>query len=184
MARPGVPLSDNVLFSFRSFLGGCFSCLGVFSAGIVIFVMAFVFQPQVVAVLRSVTVLISTSTAGLHVPATAFPSGAGELTALEIFITQENQPNAPHVTQLRLPLQQPIFVCVRNPVGVVARFSVRVILPNGQTLQFGSDFATDPSGRPFCLGAVHDLPNTPGVFRFDAVIGSTVVGSTVLTVVP
>jgi hypothetical protein len=172
--------TEHLLFIRKSFLGGCFGCLGVGSAMIVIFVLVFgVFGAQFTAIIHTVTIAVSPILTGIQ----ATPTAQGELPAIEVWVSKENQSLAPHLTQAKLPIQQPLFLWARAPKGATIHFTVRIVLPNGQSVPFGTDFAPDPTGKPISLGAWLDVPTQPGVYRIDCVIGATIVGSTVLTVV-
>jgi len=145
---------------------------------LVVFVIVFgVFPAQFVAVVKTLPIPVFPLTSPTS------PTPTGTLPAIEVFVTTDNQPSATQVTQVRVPLQQPLFICVRSPKDATVHFSVRITLPNGQTMPFGGDFTTDPTGQPVCLGAWTDFPNTPGVYRIDVLVGSTIVGSTVVTAI-
>lgn len=162
----------------RAFTAGCFGCFGVASGAFVVFLAAFVvFQPPFVALFRSVSlpIVISIQPA----PNVSVPSG--QATAMDVFVTSENRPGGPRVTEVKVPVQQPLFVCVCSAPGHSVRFRVRIVLPSGDVVPFG-EFDTDPNGNPVCLGALSQLPNVPGVVRIEVVIGTSVVGSTTVVV--
>ncbi len=179
MARANGGFTGSLLFvAQKAFVAGCFGCLGVGSTAVVVFFLVFgVFQSQFVAIVKTLPI-----PAVFPVQPTLCPT-ASALTSIEIFVTQENNPAAVRITQVKLPVQQPLFICVQNPKGVTSRFTVRITLPGNQVALFGSEFTADPLGKPFCLAPWTDFPNVPGVFRIDAVVGTTIVGSTVLTAV-
>lgn len=161
----------------KSFVAGCFGCLGAGSTGVIVFLLvSVVFQAQFAALLKTISLPT--------IPSMPTTVAAGELQAIEIFVAKGNDANAEHVAQVQLPIRESLFLCVRGPKGASVHFTVRITLPNGQTKTFGSGFVSDPSGEIVCLGILSDLLNLPGVFRIDAMVDTTVVGSTVLTVIP
>ncbi len=181
MAHANGDLSKGVFpVAQKAFTGGCFGCLGVASGAFVVFLVAFVlFQSPFVALFKAVSLPIVISIE----PGPSLSLPAVQVTAIEVFVTSENRPGGARVTEVKVPVQQPLFVCVRNTPGEKTRFRVRIVLPNGEVVPFG-EFDTDPSGSPVCLGALSQLPNVPGIVRIEAVIGTAVVGSTTIVVVP
>jgi len=181
MARGSGLFSEDLLVVVKkSFVAGCFGCLGAGTMAVLIFLTVFVIFPtQFVALVKTLPIPVVPQVAPV---VTATPP-ATQLPAIEIWVSTDNQCTGPHVTQLKLPVQQALFVCARNPQGVSVHFTVQITLPDGRTVPVGADLVTDPSGRPFSIGAWSQPPITPGVYRIDALIGSTIVGSTVLTVV-
>ncbi|MDI7276079.1 MAG: hypothetical protein QME94_08870, partial [Anaerolineae bacterium] len=116
--------------------------------------------------------------------ATIAPAPAVTVTPIEVFVTADRQPEAARVTQVKLASRQPLFLCVRSTRGTSTSFSVRVTHPSGEVTSLGDTFVTDPMGKAVCLGQLGDVSEVEGAVRIDAMVGSTVVGSTVLTVVP
>ncbi len=179
MARTNGSFTGNLLIvAQKAFVSGCFGCLGAGMAFLVVFVIVFgVFPAQFAAVIKTLPV----SPLAFVSPAAPTPTGA--LPAIEVFVTTDGQPSSTHVTQVRVPVKQSLFICVQNPKGTEAHLAVRITLPTGQVVPFEGDFTTDPDGKPFCIGEWTDFPNIPGVYRIDVVIGPTIVGSTVITAV-
>ena len=179
MARSSGGFPDHLLFITRSFLGGCFATLGICSGLVIALVLAFgVFPTQFLALVRLSPIRVVS-----RVP-TVCPTALAEIQPIELFLTIENQPGAPRVVEAKVPLEQPLFICARGPQGAAIEFSIRIVGPTGTVIPFDGTFITDPSGKPFCLGPLIGLPNTPGVYRIDALVGTTIVGSTVLTLAP
>ncbi len=181
MARSGGLFSgDLVVIAKKSFVAGCFGCLGAGTLAVVVFVFVFVvFPSQFQALIKTI-------------PISAFPqvarlvavTPARQVPPIEIWVSGDNTCTSPHITQLKLPVQQSLFICVRNPEGVTVHFTIQITLPSGRVVPLGADLVTNPDGKPFSIGAWSELPDTAGVYRVDALVGSTIVGSTVLTVLP
>jgi hypothetical protein len=182
MARSGGVFPDDLLvIAKRSFVAGCFGCLGVGTIAVVAFLTAFVvFPTQFVALIRLIPIPVIPQRA----PVVTATAPVSQLPPIEIWISTDNHCTTPHVTQIKLPIQQSLFICVRNPEGVTVHFTIQITLPNGRVVPLGADLVTNPDGKPFSIGAWSEPPSTPGVYRIDALIGSTIVGSTVLTVLP
>ncbi|HOG46373.1 MAG TPA: hypothetical protein PLJ35_06715 [Anaerolineae bacterium] len=181
MGKPSALFTDDLLIiAKKSFVGGCFGCLGAGTMGIVVFFVVFVIFPtQFVALVKTIQLPILPQLA----PAVTATPAAAQLPAIEIWISSDGACSSARITQLKLPIQQQLFVCARNPQGVEVRFTVQVTLPSGRVSPVGADLATKASGEAFSIGIWSELPSAPGVYRVDALIGSTIVGSTVLTVV-
>lgn len=190
MTRPNGGFPSDLLVASKAFLAGCFGCLGVTTATIAILVAALVIFPVPFnALIEAVSVRIVTTVSavqaagGVRVLPTECAVAPAETTAIEVFVTKEGVPGAARIVELKLPIHQPPFICVRSTKAVAVQFCVRVVHQNGQVVPFDGQFVTDPSGKVVCLGPLIGLPNTPGVVRIDVLVGSTVVGSTVLTLV-
>ena len=179
MTRPNGGFTENLLtVASKSFVAGCFGCVGTAVALVVGFVLVFgVFPAQFVAVIRTLPIPIVPLTTPVS------PTTVSTLPAIQVFVSTDNPPSGTEVTQIRVPVQQTLFICVRAPKGVDTHFAVRITLPNNQVVPFGGDFTTDSSGQENCLGAWTDFPNTPGIYRIDVVVGATIVGSTVVTAI-
>lgn len=187
MARPNGAFTNHLLLvGQKSFVAGCLGCLGVGAATFGVFFLVFVvFQAQFAALVRTVPLpalpfVIQIQSA----PAVGQPCVTPASVAIEVIVSTEDRPDAPSIKQLKLPVQTPLFVCVRVPKGTNVRFTVRVTLPDGQVMPFGSEFTSDPSGKLVCLGSLRQVPNVEGVIRVDILTGTTVVGSSVVTLVP
>lgn len=184
MARSSGGFSDGLLVAVRAFIAGCSGCLGVGAAMVTVVVLTtVVFQAQFVALVRTITIPFFPNLFPVLPAPTVCVTPVSEVVTIEVFVTQENNPLAAHITQVKIPVQQPLFVCVRPTKPASVRFTVQITLPNGQVIPFGSEFVTDPSGKAICLGMLTDMPTTPGVIRIDALAGATIIGSTMLTVV-
>ncbi len=116
--------------------------------------------------------------------ATVVPETAVTVTPVEVFVTTEQRPVAVRVTQVRLASRQPLFVFVRSPQGKSTTVTMRVTLPSGEVTALGSTSVTDPSGKAVCIGSLSDIAGVEGTVRIEVLAGTTVVGSTVLTIVP
>ena len=182
MSRSGGVFSgDLVVIAKKSFVGGCFGCLGAGTLAVVVFLTVFVvFPTQFQALIRTVQLPVVPQVAPL---VTATPA-TRELPPIEVWVSGDNQCTSPHVTQFTLGAQQSLFICAQNPQGVSVQFTIRVTLPSGQVVPLGAELTTNPDGQPFSIGAWSEPPSTAGVYRIDALVGSTIVGSTVLTVIP
>ncbi len=168
----------------RAFLAGCFGCLGVGGAGMMLLILTLgVFQSQFLALVRTVAIPPLPFVINVQPAATPFARTASQVTAIEVFVTGDNLPTSARITQVRLPLTQPLAVCVRGPVGASERFTVRATMPDGRVVTaFGDNLVTDPTGAAFCLGPLLEVPTTPGVLRIDVMVGTSVAGSTAVTV--
>lgn len=183
MARSSGSFVPSLLVASKSFVAGCFGCLGVGAALFISTVLGFgVFGSQVVAVIRTVQVPVLTLVRGLDV-APAVPVVKSEVPVVDIWVSKDSAAATTRVVQVKLPVQEPLFIAARGPKGTSVRFVVQVVHPNGQIVPFGTGFVTDASGQVLVLGAWSDPPTVPGVFRVDALIGTTIVGSTVVTIV-
>ncbi len=181
MARSSGFFTDDLLvIAKKSFVGGCFGCLGAGTMAIVVFLTIFVIFPtQFVALIKTIQVPNLPQLA----PAVTATSPASQLVSIEVWISSEANCTSQPITQLKLPIQQPLFICARNQAGASAHFAIQITLPNGRTVPLGADLVASADGKPFSIGTWSEPPSTPGVYRVDALIGSTIVGSAVLTVV-
>jgi len=136
-----------------------------------------VFPTQFVALVRTIPVVPQ-----LLPLVTATPAVA-QLPTIDIWVCAGGDCGSEHVTQVKLPVQQSLFICARNPAGVSIRFTAQITLPDGQVVQANGDVATRSDGEAFSIGAWSEPPSAPGVYRIDALVGTTIVGSTVITVV-
>jgi len=168
----------------RAFVSGCFGCLGAGVGAMLAFVTTFVvLRPQAVALIRRVSIPPLPIVINVQ-GATLVPETVVTVTPVEVFVTTEQRPEAVRVTQVKLASRQPLFVFVRSPQGKSTTVTVRVTLPSGEVTTLGSTFVTDPTGKAVCIGALSDIAGLEGTVRIEALAGTTVVGSTVLTVVP
>jgi hypothetical protein len=180
MARSGGILSDDLLgIAKKSFVGGCFGCLGVGTTALAVFlIVVVVFPAQFAAIVKTIPLPVFPQV-GPIVTATA---PVTHLPSIDIWISADDQCTPSRITQLKLPVQQPLFVCVQNPEGVSVHFTVQITPPSGRVMPLGADLMTNPDGKPFSIGIWSEPPSVPGVYRIDAIVGTTIVGSTVLTV--
>lgn len=181
MARGSGLFSDDLLVVVKkSFVAGCFGCLGAGTMAVLIFLtVSVIFPTQFVALVKTLPIPLFPQVVPVVTPTTPVT----QLPAIEIWVSTDNQCTGARVTQLKLPVQQALFVCARNPQGVSVHFMVQITLPDGRTVPIAADLVTNPSGKPFSIGAWSEPPVTPGVYRIDALVGSTIVGSTVVTVI-
>ncbi len=186
MARLNGGFTESLLaVAQRSFISGCFGCLGAGSITLVAFVLVFVvFPAQFVAIVRTVSIPFVPALTTRAVVPTVCTAATIQTNVVEVFVTVEEQPAAVRVSQVKLKSPQPLFVCVRSVKAEVVRFAIRITMPDGQAIPFGNELATDAASAAFCLGPLPDLSVLEGPVRIEAVSGTTVVGSTVLTVVP
>jgi hypothetical protein len=148
------------------------------------FVTTFVvLRPQAVALIRRVSIPPLPIVINVQ-GATVVPETVVTVTPVEVFVTTEQRPEAVRVTQVKLASRQPLFVFVRSPQGKSTTVMVRVTLPSGEVTTLGSTSVTDPTGKAVCIGALSDIAGVEGTVRIEVLAGTTVVGSTVLTVVP
>ncbi len=168
----------------RAFLAGCFGCLGVGGAALLFLFMTLgVFQAQFLALVRTIAIPPLPFVVSVQPAVTPVVSAVSRVTAIEVFITADNQPGSARITQVKLPVTQTLAVCVRGAAGATERFTVRVTMPDGRVVTaFASDLVTDPTGKAVCLGPLVEMPTTPGVMRIDALVGTSVAGSTAVTV--
>ena len=185
MARPSGDFTGGLLLvAQKAFVAGCSGCIGVAGAALVVFVLAFgVFQPQLAALVRVISLPQPPFVISVQSAPTVCPVPTAQLAAIDIFVTSEQQPLASRVTQIKSPVQQPLFVCVRGSKGPSVRFAVRLTMPDGRLVPLG-DFVSDPTGKAVCVVPLGDLSNVQGSVRIEAIVGTAVVGSTVLIILP
>ncbi len=182
MSRAGGVFSDDlIVIAKKSFVGGCFGCLGAGTLAVVVFLAVFVVFPAQFQVLIET---IKVPFVPKVVPVVKATEEVRELPPIQVWVSADNQCTSPPVTQLKLPVQQSLFICAQNAQGVSVQFTIQITLPSGRVVPLGAHVATNPDGKPFSIGAWSEPPSTAGVYRIDALIGSTIVGSTVLTVIP
>ena len=164
----------------KSFFAGCFGCLGA-GSGLILFVVfaLVVFQPQFLALIRALPV--GALPVVISVQTGATPAAAAPASGLEVLVSLDSVQTA-RVTQVKVPLTKPLFICVRGPAGRSVAFGVRLILPNGQVRSLG-EFQTDASGGIVCVTSLAKLETVPGLMRVELVTGTTVLATATVTIV-
>ncbi|MGQ9684017.1 MAG: hypothetical protein ACUVX9_15910 [Anaerolineae bacterium] len=180
MGKQGDSSSAMQAVAQKSFFAGCFGCLGA-GAGLIVFgVFALVvFQPQFLALIRALPV--GALPVVISVQTGATPAAVVPANGLEVLVSFDSV-QAVRLTQVKVPLTKPLFICVRGPVGRSVAFSVRLILPNGQVRSLG-DFQTDASGGIVCVTSLAKLESVPGLMRVELVTGTTVLTTTTVEIV-
>jgi hypothetical protein len=192
-----------IKFLLKAYFGGCFGCLGVLSAVIALIVLfGLTLGPQVLSALQGIQLPPLPIPSGPGVPPGeppgGFPSGppgspgtmttpaptpTGPLPQLAIWATTENRVDAPSATTVKIETNR-LYVWVKGPKGASVSFDVWITMPTGKKERFGPTgvFVTNSDGSPMSAGSMTDLPPMKGIFKLEAVIGTTVVGSTTITV--
>ena len=160
MARSGGILSDDLLgIAKKSFVGGCFGCLGVGTTALAVFlIVVVVFPAQFAAIVKTIPLPVFPQV-GPIVTATA---PVTHLPSIDIWISADDQCTPSRITQLKLPVQQPLFVCVQNPEGVSVPLPSRSRRRAG-VMPLSADLMTNPDGKPFSIGIWSEPPSVPGV---------------------
>ena len=184
MTRPSGGFTGTLLLvAQRAFVSGCSGCLGAGLAALTSLVLVFgVFQPQLVTLLRVISLPSPPFVISVQPGPTVVPLPAAEIAEIDIFVTGAKKTAAARITEVKLPVQEPLFICAQGAKPTSARFAVRITMPDGRVIPFG-EFVSDPMGKVVCLGPLVELPATPGVLRIEAVAGTAVVGTTTLTIV-
>jgi hypothetical protein len=107
----------------------------------------------------------------------------GELPRLDMWITLDENPDGQRTAEVTSAETSQLTLWLQGPPGAREAFQVWITFPEGTRMPFGPGFATNPEGTPVDCGGV-ETPLEAGSWRFEAVMGSTTVGSTDLVVTP
>lgn len=187
-----------IKFLLKAYFGGCFGCLGVLSAVIILIVVfALTLGPQVLGALQGIQLPAiplpsgpggppSGPPGGPGTPLTPAPTPTGTLPPIEVWFTKENRPDAEHITTFKFGGLQDVtaYIWAKGPKGANVAFEMWIVFPDGKRERFGppnQQFRTNPDGNPVGTGT-GGPPPMKGTFKLEAVIGTTTVGSTTITV--
>lgn len=190
------PVKATLKYLLKAYFGGCVGCLGALSVVAALVVgLAVVLGPQLGGVLQLAPATLAPLLSGPAGAAGGLPGGpgvtmpppaptpTGTLPRLEVWLTQENRPDAPAIATFKAGETTRGYIWARGPKGATVSFDLWMTAPNGSRGPFGPAgvFRTDPSGGPVSCGE-SGLPPLKGTYTLEAVIGTTSVGSTTFAV--
>jgi hypothetical protein len=190
-------VKNAIAFTVKSFAAGCFGCLGVgFAVVVLVAVVGLVAGPAIVSFVQGIQLpQLPIGPAGLPSGPTGAPTGpggivtppptpTGELPKLTVWLTKGDKPDSERVTTMKSGAKDGPHIWAQGPKGVTVSLQLWLTWPDGKREPFGPLFKTDPEGKPVGCGGFAGSPPSAGNFKLEALIGETVVGSTTFTVAP
>ncbi len=160
-------------FCVKSYFGGCIGCFGALSfLLILVLVFALVLGPSIMNGVSSFMQSLSGIFGqGMSLPgfgSTNTPIDMENLPVVEVFLTQEDNPDAAHIETFQSDNYKQIRFWVRAPEGTSMDFTILLTLPDQSQVQFGPTFQTDPNGNPVSCGQFGDWVPQPGKYKLEA----------------
>ena len=178
-------MQDAVEFGLKSFFAGCLGCMGACTLLLVGFlVVGLVFQPQLQNMQESFTqslqdLIPQGGPPGSGGPPTDQQSGGMDQPENQpqgmdqgsppshpvIFLTRGENPQSEWINSFQKAEADNIYLWVRNPQGLTTDFKLMVTIPDGEQVQFGPVFTTDPAGNPINCGHLSSENLPTGTFK-------------------
>lgn len=160
-------------FCVKAYFGGCIGCFGALTfLLILVLVFALTLGPGIMNGASSfVQSLSGMFGQGISLPGsgnTNAPIDMENLPVLEVFLTQEENPDATHIETFQSDDYKQIRFWVRAQEGTSVDFTILITMPDQSQVQFGPTFQTDPEGNPVSCGQFGDWVPQAGKYKLEA----------------
>ena len=178
-------MKDAVEFGLKSFFAGCLGCLGACTLLLVGFlVVGLIFQPQLQNMQESFTQSLQDIIPQGGPPGSASPPTGQQGDGMKqpenqqpgtdqgespphpvIYLTRGENPQGEWIDSFPRAEAGNIYIWVQNPPGITAEFKLMVTIPDGEQVQFGPVYSTDPDGNPINCGHLSSENLPTGTFK-------------------
>lgn len=183
---------DTVKNVSQAFINGCFGCFGAMVTVVVMLligglVFGSIFGSNISQAVNTLFDGVAQAIDGLsnilqgitgpfsNSDASLMPTPTGELPSLEVFMTNGENAQGKHLTNIPQSDSPQAFFWVRTEKGVEVTFRLMLTVPDGSADQFGPLFTTKSDGQPRNCGRFATRAQV-GNYTLKAMIGNTVVG--------